>query len=100
MNWFECPKCGREINKELAEKGKCERCGDIVVHIGGLSKSLDLNKATKLELERIGGIGPTQAACIVRHRKTNPFAQVSELLEVRHIGKGTYEKLKDKVYVK
>lgn len=48
--------------------------------------------------ESLDGIGPVKARAIVEHREANgDFASVEELLEVRGIGDGTLDSLRDSV---
>ena len=101
MSWYECPKCGRELTSEQAYACFCKRCGDVVVKLCGKNPDgpVNLNTATVLELQRIAGFGRKAAECVVLYRKTRKFTEVSDLLKVRAIGKVTYEKLKDRVFV-
>jgi competence ComEA-like helix-hairpin-helix protein len=49
--------------------------------------TLDLNRATAIELDALPGIGPVLAERIVEHRRRHgPFASREELLAVRGIG--------------
>ena len=57
---------------------------------GGIVQ-LDVNTATAEELCRLPGIGPKKAAAIVKRR---PYRRLSQLLEVRGIGKRTLARLK------
>lgn len=101
MSWYECPKCGRELTSDQAYFGRCKYCGDVVVRLRGLNEGpLDLNKATMLELHRIVGFGSTTALRIVQYREHHKrFESVEDVRKVRGVGKQTYEKVKDKVYV-
>jgi competence protein ComEA len=61
---------------------------------------LDLNQATAAQLEELPGIGPATAQAIVRHREANgPFRSVDALIEVRGIGPGKLEAIRDLVRV-
>lgn len=58
------------------------------------SGSIDINRATAPELERLPGIGKTMADRIVRFREENgPFAGVEDLRKVKGIGKKKLERL-------
>ena len=59
---------------------------------------IDLNTATEGQLEQLPGIGPKKAAAIVELRKKKPLSRITQLMEVRGIGKKTLERLKP--YVK
>lgn len=102
MSWYECPKCGRELTEEQAYYGRCKHCGDVVVRVRGwnMEGPVDLNKATALELQRIAGFGKGAAENVVRVQKSGrKFVAVEELLKIRGVGKKTYEKVKDRVFV-
>ena len=97
MSWYECPKCGRGLAQAELYEARCRDCGDIVIQLRGAKTTVNLNAASKLELQRIGGIGPKMSEKIIQHR---PFNDVAELQRVPGIGKATYDKLKYKLYVK
>lgn len=56
--------------------------------------TVDLNTATVEELCALPGVGPKKAEAILELRKKRPFTRVTQLLEVRGIGKKTLERLK------
>jgi competence ComEA-like helix-hairpin-helix protein len=60
---------------------------------------VDLNLATLEELQRLPGIGPRKAEAIVALRKKRPFTRVTQLLEVKGVGRKTLERLKPWVHV-
>lgn len=56
---------------------------------------IELNQATKEELVALPGIGENLAARIVEYRKAKrEFSSLEELMEVKGIGRGKYERLK------
>lgn len=55
---------------------------------------LDLNVASLEQLEGLPGIGHKKAEAIVELRKHRPFTRLTQLLEVRGIGRKTLERLK------
>jgi competence protein ComEA len=62
--------------------------------------AVDLNTATKAELEAVTGIGPSKADAIVEHRKLNgPFKKVDDLKEVKGFGGKSVDKLRSEVTV-
>jgi len=57
--------------------------------------AVDLNRATRAELETVKGIGPAKAEAIIRDREKNgPFRNVDDLVRVRGFGKTTVDKLR------
>lgn len=63
------------------------------------AEPVDLNTAPESVLQSLPGIGPKKAAAIVALRTKRPLSRVSQLLEVRGIGKKTLERLKPLVRV-
>jgi competence protein ComEA len=62
--------------------------------------AVDLNAATKEELESVTGIGPVKADAIVEYRKHNgPFKKVDDLKEVTGFGDKSVDKLRHEVTV-
>lgn len=56
--------------------------------------SIDLNRATATELERLPGIGPVMAQRIVAHRQLHgPFLTTTQVQDVKGIGPKLYAKL-------
>ena len=57
---------------------------------------IDVNSADAAALESLPGIGPSRARAIIEHRQANgPFAKVDDLTEVRGIGEGILESIRD-----
>jgi len=62
--------------------------------------TLNLNTATKEELEGLPGIGPAKAQAILDYRKAHGgFKSVEELKDVKGIGAKRFEKLKGELTV-
>lgn len=62
--------------------------------------AVDLNAATKEELEAVTGIGPVKAEAIVEYRKHNgPFKKVDDLKEIKGFGDKSVDKLRSEVTV-
>ena len=64
----------------------------LVMFVGLLFGSIDINKANIKELTALKGIGKSKAEAIVKHRKSKCFKKVDDLLLVKGIGKKTIEK--------
>lgn len=60
---------------------------------------VDLNSAPVEQLQGLPGIGPKKAEAIIALRHQRAFSRVSQLLEVRGIGRKTLERLKPLVRV-
>ncbi len=57
---------------------------------------IDINSATAIELEHLFGIGPVKASDIISYRRTiGGFQTIEELKNVKGIGDGKFEKIKD-----
>jgi competence protein ComEA len=59
-------------------------------------EKVNINTASKEELERLPGIGPTKAQAIIDAR---PFAAPADIMKVKGIKEGTFGKLKDNITV-
>lgn len=55
---------------------------------------VDLNQATAVQLAELPGLGPRRAEAIVELRKKRLFTRVTQLLEVKGIGRKTLERLR------
>ncbi|NOX16651.1 MAG: helix-hairpin-helix domain-containing protein [Epsilonproteobacteria bacterium] len=65
----------------------------LVLCLGFLFASVDINKADQEELATLSGIGATKAVEIVTFRKANGcFKSIDDLVKVKGIGKKTLEK--------
>ncbi|MGE7764447.1 helix-hairpin-helix domain-containing protein [Peribacillus sp. NPDC096540] len=96
------PKIGEE-GIELPENAPVTSSGTVAT--GGASGEsrgqVNLNTATKEDLETLSGIGSSKATAILEYRDTiGKFKQIDELKNVSGIGDKTFEKLKDSISVK
>lgn len=61
---------------------------------------IDLNTATSEELKTLDGIGDAKANAIVEYRSEyGPFTSIEEIKNVKGIGDGIFESIKDKICV-
>ena len=61
---------------------------------------VNINTATAAELESLPGIGPTYTQRIIAYRESEgPFAEPSQIMEVRGIGPACYERIKSIITV-
>ena len=66
----------------------------------GMASRVNLNTADAAALESLPGIGPALAQRIIDYRTANgPFQTTAEIQDVRGIGAGIYEKIKDSITV-
>ena len=65
-----------------------------------LPQKIDLNRADPWLLEALPGIGETRAQAIVDYRNEHvPFRRIEDLLQIKGIGQGTFDKIKDYITV-
>ncbi|MGC9796025.1 helix-hairpin-helix domain-containing protein [Fervidobacterium riparium] len=65
------------------------------------TRKIDINTAGIEELQKLPGIGPTKAQEIINYRtKNGPFRSIDEIMNVKGIGKKTFEKMKDMITIK
>jgi competence protein ComEA len=62
--------------------------------------AVNLNTATKEELDALPGIGPVKAQAIIDYRNANgPFKSPQDVMKVRGIKEGEYGKIRDQISV-
>ena len=62
--------------------------------------AVNINTATKEELDGLPGIGPVKAQAIVDYRKANgPFKSPEDIMRVKGIKEGEFGKIKDQISV-
>jgi len=67
---------------------------------GQSPQKVNINRAESWLLEALQGIGKTRADDIVKYRSKNgEFKRVEDLLQVKGIGQGTLDKIKDSITV-
>ncbi len=65
------------------------------------ARQIDINTASRAQLERLPGVGPALAVQIVDDREAHgPFGAPEDLTRVKGIGPKTYESLRDDITVK
>jgi len=58
------------------------------------ARRVDLNTASKQQLMRLPGVGPSTADKIIEHRKNRKFTSVDDLLDVKGIGPAKLAKIR------
>lgn len=58
---------------------------------------ISINSATQEELQTLSGIGPSVASRIIEYRKNNTFQTLEQIKEVKGIGDGLFNKIKDDI---
>lgn len=68
---------------------------------GAALAAVNVNTATRQELEALKGIGPVKAQAIIDYRtKNGPFKSVDDLANVKGIGPKTLEDLRDELGIR
>lgn len=62
-------------------------------------QKININTASKEELENLTGIGPTKANDIISYREENDFEKIEDIQNVKGIGPATFEKIKNEITV-
>ena len=79
----------------LPRQGEKPASGSV---LGQAKSKINLNLASKAELEKLPGIGPSFAQRIIDYRQSNGgFKTIEEIMAVPGIGQKTFEKIKDKI---
>src|SRR5437763_12530385 len=62
--------------------------------------AVNINTATKEELDALPGIGPVKAQAIIDYRNANgPFKTSADVMKVKGIKEGEFAKIKDQIAV-
>jgi competence protein ComEA len=61
---------------------------------------ININRASRLQLEKLPGIGPVKARSIVEYRELNgDFNDLPDLILVKGIGEKTFERIKPMITI-
>ena len=90
LEWTAQPRIGASARPPRSDTNLATRA----------SLRVDLNRATREELESLPGVGPVMAERILTLRKTlGQFRTLEELRDVRGIGAATIERLRSRVVI-
>lgn len=67
--------------------------------ISPLNAKVNINSASKEELESLNGIGSVIAQRIIDHRSLSRFESIEDIMSVKGIGIATFEKIKNSITV-
>lgn len=56
---------------------------------------ININTASRVELDKLPGIGPKTADKIIKYRENNQFDSKEEIMKVKGIGEGKFAKMKE-----
>ncbi len=95
-----------EMKKEKTET--CQSCNNACIKtedeeakiIDEESELININEATKEQLQKLEGIGQSKAEAIIEYRNKNQkFKEIEEIKNVPGIGEAAYEKIKNHIKV-
>ena len=72
----------------------------LLAYAGLALAAINVNTATKEQLEALNGIGPVKAQAIIDYRNANgPFKTPADIMKVKGIKEGEFAKIKDQIAV-
>lgn len=71
----------------------------LLVFASFLFAAVNLNTASKEELQSLKGIGEAKAEAILEYRKEQNFTSIEDIKKVKGIGEKTFEEIKDSISV-
>lgn len=69
------------------------------IDISENNNKININTASLDELQTLSGIGKTKAESIIKYRNDTPFNTIEDILKVKGIGTGIFEKIKSDITV-
>lgn len=63
------------------------------------SEKININTATKDELQTLNGIGEATANKIINYRNNNPFNEIEDIMNVPGIGEAKFNNIKDDICI-
>jgi competence protein ComEA len=91
----------KTIIKEVEKKIVCpDNTNDAcLTNNSSIDGKININTASKEELESLEGIGSSKADSIIEYREKNTFISIEDIKNVNGIGDSLYEKIKDIIEV-
>ncbi|QBO37002.1 competence protein [Periweissella cryptocerci] len=94
------PKQGEQTPAQFNNAGGTATSGVAGAGEATTEANVNLNNASKEDLQTLTGVGPSKADAIIQYREEHgQFGTIEELTEVTGFGEKTFEKLKDKLSV-
>lgn len=63
------------------------------------SNKININTASIEELQKLSGIGKSKAQKIIEYRNSKLFTTIEDIMNIKGIGKGIFDKIKDNIRV-
>lgn len=92
----------KTIVKEVEKKIMCPDTDNdacLTSNTSNIEGKVNINTASKEELESLPGIGTSKAESIIEYRNNNTFNSIEDIKNVNGIGNSLYEKIKDNIEV-
>jgi competence protein ComEA len=92
----------KTIIKEIEKKIVCpdeDNDACLINNSSGIDGKININTASKEELESLPGVGSSKAESIIEYRNSNIFNSIEDIKNVNGIGDSLYEKIKDNIEV-
>lgn len=67
--------------------------------ISSLYAAVNINTASEKELRTLNGIGEAKAKAIIEYRSKNRFKKAEDIMNVKGIGQGIFDKIKKDIVV-
>lgn len=96
-----CPEIKNDacINNQLSNPKESNKNNNQTIE-NNSNKKININTASKEELQTLTGIGESKAEAIIEYRQKNGnFKTIEEIKEVSGIGESAYEKIKDYITI-